>query len=238
MKILSHLSGGFDSVAACIKLLEQGHEVKGLFFDLGQEYLKQELSATVYASDFFIDKYPNWLGIEFAKAPMELSRAADGSPTAYIPVRNFVFAAHSANIALAGGFEAVAVGSKTIAVRPEDPYSFADCSIDFYNKVESLVDFCSEGGDSVKFIMPLVTWKSYKTYHVWESVTMPDSGYQPSPLSKGEVMQIIIGAGMDLSKLWSCYEDGDQPCGKCYHCIEVKKAFDTIDFDYTDYFVV
>lgn len=219
MKVLSHLSGGWDSVAACVKLLEEGHTVKGLFFVLNQPYLREEHAATMYVNNYLLQKYDNWQGVEVHQTPMELARANDGSPSEYIPVRNFVFAAHSANLALAQGYEAVAVGSKTIAVRPDDPYSFADCSIEFYQKVTDLVSFASEGNDAVKFIMPLVDTDNLQS------------------LSKGEVVQLIIDSGMDIGKLWTCYRAGiDKQCGTCYHCVEAKKAFDEIGFDYTGFF--
>ena len=217
MKVLGHLSGGFDSVAACVRLLEDENEVMGVFFDLGQPYLKQEAKAVAYASDFFTSKYPNWLGCRTDNVAMELQRAADGSPSEYIPVRNLVLAAHSANIALAEGFNAVAVGSKTVEARPDDDYSFNECSIEFFEKVTDVVSFCSEGGDSAEFIMPLIENRV--------------------PLTKGKCVQLILNCGLDLTRLWSCYEAEGQACGKCYHCKELMIAFDEISYDYSGYFL-
>jgi len=229
MKILSHLSGGYDSVAACIKLLEEGHNVAGLFFNLDQPYLKREEAAVDYVHDFFLEKYPNWLGAEMHLTPMMLKLTDSGVPTEYIPVRNFVLAAHSVNIALAKDFEAIAVGSKTIEVRPEDPYSFADCSVDFWQMCEDLTNFCAEGKTDIKFLMPLVR----------ANVVSDDFSevVDYTSLTKGEVVQIILDSGMDISKLWTCYGNFAKPCGTCYHCKEAKKAFDEINFDYKDFFL-
>ena len=224
MKILSHISGGYDSIAACIKLLEEGHVVKGLFFDLSQAYLEQERRAVQYASKFLAAHYDNWLGFITAPAPMRLQLSSDGSPSEYIPVRNFVLGAHSANIALAESFEAVAVGNKTTELRPDDLYSFKDCSIEFYRRMEDIVGFCSEGDATVKFLMPLIHWEA--------------NGGTPRPvaMTKSQVVTTILKSGMDISKLWSCYRDEDKPCGECYHCSEVKKAFDDTGYDYSDFF--
>ena len=50
MKILAHLSGGYDSVATCLKLLNEGHEVTGLFFNLEQDYVENEFHAVKYVN--------------------------------------------------------------------------------------------------------------------------------------------------------------------------------------------
>jgi len=225
MKILSHISGGYDSIAACIKLLEEGHVVKGLFFDLSQAYLEQERRAVQYASKFLAAHYDNWLGFITAPAPMRLQLSSDGSPSEYIPVRNFVLGAHSANIALAEGFEAVAVGNKTTELRPDDPYSFQDCSIEFYKQMEAIVGFCSEGDAAVKFLMPLIYWKA-------NSETP-----QPVAMTKTEVVNTIIKSGMDITKLWSCYRNEETPCGKCHDCLEVRNAFNDTGYDYENFFL-
>ena len=230
MKILCQLSGGYDSVAACIKLLNEGHEVAGMFFNINQPYLKKEEDAVDYVHDYLKEKYDNWLGAGMRNAHMVLSDPSSDTPTEYIPVRNFVLATHSANIAIARGFDAVAVGSKTIEVREGDPYSFADCSVEFYKRVQDLTNFCTEGETSLQFLMPLVRVVGIdrSTMH---------RGEKYSPLSKGEVVQIILDSGMDISKLWTCYGHAYKPCGICYHCKEAKKAFDDIRFDYKDFFI-
>jgi 7-cyano-7-deazaguanine synthase len=219
MKILSQLSGGFDSVAACLKLLNEGHEVKGVYFDFRQPYAEQEDIASTYVDDFLKAKYESWLGCDYVTLSMELSRPSKESPKPYIPVRNFILAAHSANIAIAQGFKAIAVGSKTVEVRKDDPYSFSDCSIEFFEKVTDVVNFCSEKDDGVEFLMPLIDIPNRK------------------PMTKGDCVQLIIDAGMDLTRLWSCYDFTGKACGVCYHCEELKKAFEEIGYDYSDYFL-
>ncbi len=231
MKILSHLSGGFDSVATCIKLLNEGNEVTGLFFDLGQVYLDQEAKAAKYVDEFLQENYSNWNGLLTKTASMELQSADDGSPTEYIPVRNLVLSAHSANIAIALGLDAVAVGNKTTTVREDDPYSFSDCSIEFYDKLTDIVSFASENNIEVEFLMPLVTWVDEHN-----KPTKKSAGCHPIPLTKGDVLRIIIDAGLDLTKIWSCYHNTVKPCGECYHCVELKHAMDEIDYNYVNFF--
>ena len=211
------MSGGYDSVACCIKLLDEGHTVMGLFFNLSQPYLEQERQAVQYASEFLTTRYNNWLGFTTALAPMKLQTSSDDTPSEYIPVRNFVFSALSANFAIAEGYVAVAVGNKTTTVRPNDPYSFRDCSIEFYSMMQNAVAFCSEGDTEIQFLMPLIN--------------------NNVALTKAEVVGIILNSGMDIRKLWSCYKNMDTPCGECHDCLEARKAFDNTGYDYSDFFI-
>jgi 7-cyano-7-deazaguanine synthase len=206
MKILSQLSGGYDSTAVMIKLLDEGHTVKGIFFNYGQKYYKQEKRALEYVDSMLKDN-PNYLGYVEIPVEMQLTRNNDGSPSDYIPVRNFVLGAMSANYAIAEGFSTIAVGSKTTEVRKDDPFSFADCSVSFYEHMTNVINLASEPGDYIEFIMPLLKTKS-------------------EALTKGEVVNIINDSILEFNDLWSCYEDGDLPCGVCYHCVENKKAFE------------
>jgi len=208
MRILSQLSGGYDSTAVMIKLLDEGHTVKGIFFNYGQKYYKQEKRALEYVDSMLkdSDKYPEYLGYVEIKVSMELTRNNDGSPSDYIPVRNFVLGAMSANYAIAQGFSTIAVGSKTTEVRKDDPFSFADCSVSFYESMTNVINLASEPGDCIEFIMPLLKTKS-------------------EALTKGEVVQIIDNSILEFQDLWSCYEDAELPCGVCYHCKENIKAF-------------
>ena len=57
------------------------------------------------------------------------------------------------------------------------------------------------------------------------------------PLTKGKCVQLILNCGLDLTRLWSCYEAEGQACGKCYHCKELMIAFDEISYDYSGYFL-
>lgn len=207
MKVLCQNSGGYDSVAACLKLLREGHEVKGLFFDLGQDYVEQERYAARYTDEFFKKRFPNWQGLVEEQVSMRLAADySENSPVEYIPVRNLVLAAHSANIAIAEGYETVAVGSKTVEVRPDDPYSFADSSWPFYNKLNDVMRAGTEKGDALQFIMPLV-----------------DDEF--TPMKKSEVVNMLYNEGMNFMDLWTCYGTGNKSCGQCYHCKEAKKAF-------------
>ncbi len=202
MKVLCHLSGGFDSAASTLLIAEQEHEFATLLIDLGQPYSEQEQQSSRAFQDFLHGKYPQTYKGHFTRmVDMELSQ--EGEVSAYIPVRNLVIGAMSANLALAHGYEAIAVGNKTLELRPDDPYCFNDCSFEFYRKLGDLATFASQY-KNIMYVMPLIRGGT--------------------PMTKQEVVLYIKDRGFDPSNLWSCYTNQYKPCGECHHCIELKDA--------------
>ncbi|MDD2619370.1 MAG: 7-cyano-7-deazaguanine synthase QueC [Syntrophomonadaceae bacterium] len=43
-------------------------------------------------------------------------------------------------------------------------------------------------------------------------------------MNKLEIIKTALTLGIDLNSLWSCYEGGEHPCGKCPSCIRTKEA--------------
>lgn len=204
--ILVQMSGGYDSTAVAVKLLEEGNNVYGIFINYGQIYYKQELDAVENLNTYFLEKYKNYKGFDIINTNIQLSRNKDGSPSDYIPIRNFVLGSLTANYALSKGYDVIAVGNKTTVVRKNDPWSFSDCSYEFYKRMNEIIDFSTEEGDSVKFIMPLLIDET-------------------TSLTKSDIINIINNSGVNFNILWSCYHNSKLPCGVCYHCLENKKAF-------------
>lgn len=208
MKVISQLSGGLDSALSTLLIAEsQGVSEFGcVFFDLRQPYLMQEMSSFRYLCDLMrgvFDRFMFWVVV-----PVNMSLKSEGTgPNEYIPVRNLVLGSLSANLALSRGYDTVAVGSKTKEVRAGDPYSFRDCSVEFYTRLSSLVSFASEG-KVLQFRMPLIDHKN------------------GVPFTKREVIEELLKRQIDVSKLCSCYypTQDNKYCGQCYHCDEVKKT--------------
>lgn len=44
-------------------------------------------------------------------------------------------------------------------------------------------------------------------------------------IDKGGILRRGLGLGLDYTDTWSCYEGGDEPCGKCGACVERCEAF-------------
>lgn len=56
-------------------------------------------------------------------------------------------------------------------------------------------------------------------------------------MDKEEIIRAAINMGIDLNSVWSCYEDGDLPCGHCPSCLKTHKAFKKVGLEYGKDFV-
>jgi len=182
-----------------------------VFINYGQVYAANEEKAVRYVVDY-LKGYDGLHKLKVINTEMELKLNIPGVVSDYIPIRNLVLASLTANYAISIGCKTIAVGSKTAEVRPDDPWSFADCSIEFFKKFSDLVTFATEDKEPFWTIMPLIVGGK--------------------PLTKTEVIKVILDSGMDINKLWSCYTDNDVPCWECYHCLENIKSFEELGYDY------
>lgn len=202
MKILIQLSGGLDSVAV-LSLLCQRKEnevICPLFFNYGQVYVVQEFRAALYAVRYFQSKGFPVLSLKEMGLGLEVQ--SNTIVPEYIPYRNLVLTAASINAAAAWNCQAVAVGSKSLYWRENDPYSFKDSTAPFYRDLMSAVVSATEPEQRAPEIqMPIVGW------------------------SKADVLLECLKAGLDVKRLWSCYCAGGEPCGECYHCKEISEAY-------------
>jgi len=198
--ILSQLSGGFDSVASTLLIAESGEKFSCLFIDYDQPYVLQEQRACIYVNEFLKQKYENYKGLEIARIPLKLNSQ---EVKEYVPIRNLVLGALSANFALSSNSQTIAVGTKTTEVRKDDAYSFSDCSIKFWELMSHICSYASED-KTIQFITPLIK--------------------NNVALTKKEVIDIIVNSGINIKHLWSCYGNADKHCGVCHHCKEIIKA--------------
>ncbi len=44
-------------------------------------------------------------------------------------------------------------------------------------------------------------------------------------MTKEDIARQALHLGLDLDSLWSCYQDGDKPCGECPSCVSNQNAF-------------
>lgn len=202
MDVVCQISGGWDSAAALALVAASRRKTVPIFIDYGQKYARKEREAVQYVLATLKKNPTLKLGALVEQSVRNLCVHNHGMlNTDFIPMRNLVLCAMCANWALANSIPLIAVGSKSIRQKHSNPWSFADSTQEFYDKVSDAASFaCTGSGVSVRVIMPVL-------------------GY-----SKLDVLRVLMRFGLDPRKLWSCYDGGMVPCGQCFHCKENTEA--------------
>jgi len=168
-------SGGIDSTSVVRLLKSNGFEVRGLFVDYGQASRDMERRS--------IDRLREPVGISVDEIKVDsLSCHGVGELTG----RNafLIFSAALLGNCVSGG---IAIG-----IHGGTPYY--DCSPDFAERIDALVQQCSHGRLSV--LAPFVHW------------------------SKDDVYSYFLSQHLPLESTYSC-EAGTSPvCGRCASCLD------------------
>lgn len=184
------VSGGIDSAAAALIAAKTYRLVYPLFIDFHAPYSAREGWAAKVFVDHLRERYSNVAPLRFREVTLDAE--GDGP---YIPARNGVLGLMSVNVAATVGATVVVVGSKTDALRPDDPYCFPDCTADFYRQMGAL-SRTMLNNYLIRFEQPLRGW------------------------AKADAIAMLRGENFSVESLWSCYAGGERPCGECYHCRE------------------
>jgi len=134
-----------------------------------------------------------------------LKEAADSKPEfathvpeGYVSNRNMIFYSLACHFAEIENCSVI-VGGHTA----EDQEAFPDASAHFFDKLQTLANQALLTKE-IEIAMPL------------------------AEMNKLQVLQKAIEWNVPLEATWSCYWDGDAPCGKCISCIERAQAFQEI----------
>lgn len=208
MKRLFQISGGYDSAAALVHMLHEYPDDEAVLLQVnyGQAYLRQELAAVQYLINQ-IAKVRDLTYI-FANCDMAIGEMSTKGQTVaqhYVPVRNAVIGALSLNYAVAIGAKEIVVGMKRDFTPIPDPFFYRDSGGTFYAVMNALASTCVEFRDfpAPRFVAPL--------------------NRNGNPYTKTECMKLLIDAGLDPLKLWSC-SSADERCKQCHMCEGVQKA--------------
>lgn len=190
MRWLVLLSGGLDSAVALWWALREGHDVVALSF----RYPGRPARETRAARDL-----AQRAGVPLVEADVPFLREPEGgrfalAPRGYVPARNAIFYASAAHQAEVLGCGAIVGGHNA-----EDAARFPDASAAFFARLESLLSdglWSSDGAPGPRLVMPLAA------------------------LTKLQVVALGRQLGVPLALAWSCYEDGEAPCGACPSCME------------------
>lgn len=207
-------SGGLDSTALLLKLLADDHSVRCLSVNYGQRHKKELTAATKICETLQVEHQvidltallPLLKGSSQTDAAVPVPHghyAAENMKLTVVPNRNMIL------LAVAGAW---AISTKADAIA----YAAHAGDHDIYPD-------CRE-----TFVKPLVEALQNADWHKVELVRPFLKN------SKGEIAQIGLLCDQDrmnrglpsvLQYSWTCYEGGEQPCGKCGACVERAEAF-------------
>jgi 7-cyano-7-deazaguanine synthase len=197
------LSGGIDSATALYWAKKEGYNLLALSFNYSLRP-KRENEATL--------KLTSNLGVQLIEVPLPfLKEAIDlklegfpvpsviNSPEGFIPIRNLIFYSIAAYYAEKFGFKFI-IGGHILA----DTELFPDASLDFFKSLEQLINKSKHKQDrfKIELLLPLLT------------------------LNKSEVIKLARDLNVPIELTWSCYSDGENPCGRCSSCIKRRKALE------------
>ena len=216
MKAMVLSSGGVDSTTALgLAVSKYGKEkVIALSISYGQKHDK-EIQAAINVSEYYgvehlfldlaeIFQYSDCTLLKQSDKEIPLESYAEqiketkgNKPVStYVPFRNGLFLSSAASIALSKGCSVIYYGAHA-----DDAAGFAypDCSPVFNEAMNKAI---YEGrGHQLTIEAPFVN------------------------MNKAGVVKMGLELGVPYELTWSCYEGGDEPCGKCGTCIDRAAAF-------------
>lgn len=214
------LSGGMDS-ATCLAIARRdGFDCHALSFDYGQRHGVELDAATAIAKATGIAEHRimkldlgAFGGSALTDARIDIPESpGDGIPVTYVPARNTIF------LALALGWaEVLDAGRIYVGVNAIDYSGYPDCRPEYIEAFQLMANLAikrSVEGNPIQINTPLME------------------------LSKGEIIRLGVGLGVDYGLTISCYAADAQgfACGRCDACRLRREGFEAADWaDPTQY---
>lgn len=201
MKVLSLLSGGMDSVTLLYWLRDQGHEVEAISFSYGQRHIRELESASNITS---------LLGINHTI--LSLPAISGSALTGQGEVPHGHYAEESMKRTVVPNRNMVMLSHAT--------------SLAIYKKLDSVAYACHAGDHAIypdcrpKFVNAMQTAISLCDWHKLVLLT------PFVHMTKGDIAKIGKELEVPYELTWTCYEGGEEPCGKCGACVERKEAME------------
>ncbi|MEW6348526.1 MAG: 7-cyano-7-deazaguanine synthase QueC [Thermodesulfobacteriota bacterium] len=207
------LSGGIDSATTLAVARSQGFAAYAISFNYGQRHLvelrcAQRVAAALGASEHMIMEVDmRTIGASALTATIEvpkgrsLDEISHDIPVTYVPARNTVFL----SLALSWA-EALEAYDIFIGVNSLDYSGYPDCRPEFIQAFETMANLGTRAG------------VEGRRFHIQTPLIA---------LTKGEIIRLGLGLGVDYSLTHSCYDpDADgRPCGTCDSCVLRRKGF-------------
>ena len=202
------LSGGMDS-AVTLYMARRSSRCSALIFDYGQKARKEIECAVGLAETPGIPYHLMkidlpWKGSSLLEPSEDVPGSADNRtgviPSTYVPARNMIFLSYGVSFA-----EAIGAGSVFIGAHQLDYSNYPDCRGEFFGSFREMVSRGTRSGvegRSVRIETPILD------------------------MTKKQIVQKGIELGVPFEHTWSCYKQGDRPCGECESCAFRIKAFE------------
>ena len=194
MRIVTLVSGGYDSTLVSVIAKEEGAELFPLFIDYGQLAVRKEWEACVCLHSQF--GLPPVTYMDLSGFGKTISSGLTDcnlriNEDAFLPGRNLLFV-------LAGAAHAIDVQANSIALGLLNPadHIFPDQTKQFLEECERMIEVAM--GCRILVLAPLLE------------------------LSKREVL--LLASKRGITQTYSCHAGGKEPCGVCIACIEIDNA--------------
>jgi len=203
-KTLLILSGGMDSSTLLYHLLDMGHKVEALSFDYLQRHRRELDSAKRIC--------------ELTNVPHEILQipALTGSALTFdkdVPHGHYEEESMKDTVVPNRNMVMLAHAASTAIARGHDNVAYGchhgdhaiypDCRAEFVAAMSQAFALCD--WKEIKLLTPFLTW------------------------DKGAIARRGAELEVPFELTWTCYEGGEEPCGKCGACVERAEAMATIN---------
>jgi 7-cyano-7-deazaguanine synthase len=223
------LSGGLDSTTLAAYAKNRGHQLTGITLHYGQTHSKEVHAAKLVASS--LDLIHQVVDISFFRQLAWYSALtnpdvfeipskrvaedmAQNIPVTYVPLRNTFFLTIAAaflesevlsRIERDGVAPNEVEASIFVAANAIDYSGYPDCRPEYFQEMARVLLLGSKLGSQyrtpINVETPLIT------------------------MTKAEIVKLAMVENAPIEITWSCYQGGEQPCGKCDSCILRAKGF-------------
>ncbi|MCR5806292.1 MAG: 7-cyano-7-deazaguanine synthase QueC [Oscillospiraceae bacterium] len=214
MKALVLSSGGVDSTTLLALAVERysAENVIALSIYYGQKHKKELEAARKTAEYYHVEHIETDLTdiFQFSDSTLlegrgdiphetyieQVVKAGCSPVSTYVPFRNGLFLSVAASIAISKGCGVVMYGAHADDAAGN---AYPDCSVEFVESMNKAI-YIGSGNDL----------------------------YLEAPFAGMNKTQVVAAGkrfGVPYEITWSCYEGGDEPCGKCATCLDRRAAF-------------